>query len=170
MKKFALVAFIWALPLFAFAAVNRAPTALEVYIALIIDMINRTLVPLIFTIAFIVFIWGVYQFFIGSNGNEEKRKEGRSFILYGFIGFFVMISVWGIVNLLVGTFGFRNSSYDNRPELPTFDSGSGSRTNQNTQPTTTFPPATQISTALTPEQTCENQGGEWLADKATCKR
>lgn len=93
------------------------------FIGFIIETINRVLVPLIFAIAFIVFIWGIFQFFIAGAADEEKRKQGKQFILYGFIGFFLMVSIWGIVNLLVGTFGFGGAG---RPALPFFGSPTGS--------------------------------------------
>ncbi|MEK7602135.1 MAG: pilin [Patescibacteria group bacterium] len=84
------------------------------------------LVPLIFALAFIVFLWGVYRYLILGADNEEKRQEGQKFIMYGLIGFFIMISIWGIVNLLVGSLGFGN---DQRPNLPTFGSPSQSGSN-----------------------------------------
>ncbi len=111
-----------------------------------ITFINTTLVPLVFAIAFIVFLYGVYRFFILGGDNDEKRAEGRQYIMYGVIGFAVMVSVWGLVNLLVNTFGFNSQA---RPCLPTFSggctSGTGS-TNTNTpapvtsQPTNILPP------------------------------
>lgn len=80
--------------------------------------IDYYLVPLVFAIAFIVFLWGIFNFFIAGGADEEKREAGKKFMVWGFIGFFVMVSVWGIVNLLVGTFGFDAQT---RPDLPTFD-------------------------------------------------
>ncbi len=82
----------------------------------VITLINL-LVPLVFAIAFIVFLFGVFQYFIAGAGNDEKRKEGRNFIMYALIGFVVMVSVWGLVNLLSGSFTFGSST---RPNLPTF--------------------------------------------------
>ncbi len=58
------------------------------------------LVPIVFTLAFLVFIWGVLQYFILGGGDEEKQEKGKSLMLYGIIGFVVMVSIWGIVNLL----------------------------------------------------------------------
>ena len=83
----------------------------------IIYLIDSVVVPLIFAVAFIVFLWGVYTYFIQGAGNEEKRKEGRNFVIYGIIGFFVMVSVWGLVNIFVRTFGFDR---DVRPPTPRF--------------------------------------------------
>ncbi|MGB4076428.1 MAG: pilin [Minisyncoccia bacterium] len=88
----------------------------------IIYLINAILVPLVFAIAFIVFIWGVFEYFIAGAANEEKRKEGRNLVVYSLIGFFLMISVWGIVNLLVNSFGFNRQ---NQPRLPTVSGGGG---------------------------------------------
>jgi hypothetical protein len=84
----------------------------------IILLIDYVLVPLVFSIAFIVFLWGIFNFFIAGGADEEKREKGKQFMVWGFIGFFVMVSVWGIVNLMVGTFGFGGQQ---RPDIPTFD-------------------------------------------------
>lgn len=87
------------------------------FIGLLISIINRALIPLIFAVAFLLFLWGILQFFFLNGENEEKRKEGRKFIIAGIIGFFIMMSIWGIVNLLLGSFGFQ---YQSRPPLPSF--------------------------------------------------
>jgi hypothetical protein len=82
-----------------------------------IDFINNVLVPLVFAVALITFLYGVFKYFIAGGANLEQRQKGTQVIMYSVIGFAVMISVWGIVNLVVGTFGFDNT---NRPCLPTF--------------------------------------------------
>ncbi len=88
-------------------------------ISFILNLINAVVVPFIFTIAFLVFIWGIFQAFIA--GDDKKRTEGRKLAVYGIIGFFLMVSVWGLVNILVGTFGFGGQR---RPPLPSFGSPS----------------------------------------------
>lgn len=115
---------LFVLPAFAFAQTNPpASTELELgkltgVIQEILNFVDGTLVPVIFAIAFIVFIWGVFTYFIAGAGKEEKREEGKKFVMYALIGFVLMISLWGIVNLLVGTLGFER---ENRPCLPTFN-------------------------------------------------
>ncbi|MDB5195094.1 MAG: hypothetical protein JWO84_278 [Parcubacteria group bacterium] len=84
----------------------------------VIGFIDTFVVPLVFALAFIVFIWGIYSTFIAGGANEEKRQEGQKLVMYGLIGFFLMFAVWGLVNLLIGTFGFNGSA---RPGLPTFN-------------------------------------------------
>ena len=55
-----------------------------------------TLIPIMFTIALLVFIWGVVKF-IANAGNELKRSEGKRVMIGGIIALFVIASVWGIV-------------------------------------------------------------------------
>ena len=72
-------------------------------------VINGVLVPVLFAVAFIVFIWGVFQTFILGQGSDDAKEKGKNLMLWGLIGFFVMVSVWGLVNILTGSVGFGNS-------------------------------------------------------------
>lgn len=69
-----------------------------------IDQLLRQLIPVLMVIATIVFLWGVITY-ITAAGDEDKIKKGRSYIIYGLLGLFVMVAVWGIVRILVQTFG-----------------------------------------------------------------
>ena len=71
----------------------------------ILYIINAILVPVLFAIAFIVFLYGIASKYIFSGGDPEKVKEGHKLILWGLIAFVVMISVWGLVNVVANTFG-----------------------------------------------------------------
>ncbi len=106
------------------------------FLLLIIKFIDNYLVPLIFAVAFIVFLYGVFTYFIAEAGNDEKRKEGRKYALYGIIGFVIIIAVWGIVNLLISSLGFDTKS---RPPIPSFGSPASQ---QGTGNSTTFPNST----------------------------
>lgn len=66
----------------------------------------KTVVPLLFSIATVAFIWGIIQYFLNPD-NEEKRKTGKSYMLWGIIGLFVMLSMWGLVGVLSNTFGVK---------------------------------------------------------------
>lgn len=68
--------------------------------------IIKSVVPLLFTLATVGFIWGIIQYFLNPD-NEEKRKAGKSFMIWGLIALFVMISMWGIVGVLSNTFGIK---------------------------------------------------------------
>ena len=116
MKKYlAYVSTALALPLITFAQITSVQGAGQ----FIINMINTVAVPVLFAVAFIVFIWGILQYFILARGDEEKQSVGRSYILYGLVGFFLMVSVWGLVNILIGTFNL-NSNTPTYPSAPSY--------------------------------------------------
>lgn len=71
--------------------------------------INKTVIPLIFAIAMVTFIWGVVQFALNADDTEKKAKA-RDFMIWGIIGLTVMIGVWGLVKVLGATFGLTNTS------------------------------------------------------------
>jgi NADH:ubiquinone oxidoreductase subunit 2 (subunit N) len=100
MKKLGYIGAALAMPFLAFAQVNT----IQDFGGIIITLINTVAVPIVFALAFIVFIWGIFQYFIQGGHDEEKRESGKQLMLWGLIGFFVMVSVWGLVHILLGTF------------------------------------------------------------------
>lgn len=73
--------------------------------AQVITFINGVLVPLVVALAVIVFIWGVFQYFILGAGSEEKRETGKTYMLYGIFGFVIIVALWGIVQIFISLFG-----------------------------------------------------------------
>jgi hypothetical protein len=65
----------------------------------IVQIIDTGVIPLLYAIAFILFLIGIVRYFFF--GGEEARQKGKQFILWGLIGFFVIFAVWGIVKLLL---------------------------------------------------------------------
>ncbi len=82
---------------------------------LIISVINTVLVPVIFALAFIVFLWGAFDVFILGANSEEVKEKGKNLMLWGLIGFFVMVSIWGLVNILTSSVVLTNTG----PTVPT---------------------------------------------------
>jgi hypothetical protein len=68
----------------------------------------NALVPLLIGIAVVYFIWEVFQYTIAAD--EDKKKTARTQIIWGIVGIFVMVSVWGLVNILQSTFGTQNTN------------------------------------------------------------
>ncbi|MFM2383801.1 MAG: hypothetical protein RIQ72_373 [Candidatus Parcubacteria bacterium] len=66
------------------------------------------LAPFIITLTLLTFLWGMFQ--MVRSGSEESRKEGRQIIVFGVVALFVMVSVWGLVNLLRRTTGLTGAS------------------------------------------------------------
>lgn len=100
----ALTAF--ALPLVSMAAITNVSDVGS----FIINTINNVFVPVLFAIAFIVFLYGAFETFIIGAGSDSVKEKGRNLMLWSLIGFFVMVSIWGLVNILTGTVSFSNTS------------------------------------------------------------
>lgn len=64
--------------------------------------IDNILIPLLFTLALLVFLFGMFKYFILGGGNESEREKGKQLIMYSLIGFVLMVSIWGIVNIIAG--------------------------------------------------------------------
>ena len=60
------------------------------------------IIPLLFGLAFVYFLWGMYTYIKAAS--TEGKEGARETIIYGIIGLFVIVSVWGLVNLLNTTF------------------------------------------------------------------
>jgi len=78
--------------------------------------IQASVIPLLMSLAVAGFIFGVVQFYLNPT-NEEKRKQGKTFIVGGLIGLFVIISMWGLIGILSDTFELNNNA-PNMPQLP----------------------------------------------------
>ncbi len=96
----------FALPLVSLAAINNVSDLGS----FVINTINNVLVPVLFAVAFVVFLWGAFYTFIVGANDEEVKTKGKNLMLWGLIGFFVMVSIWGLVNILTGTISFGNNT------------------------------------------------------------
>lgn len=67
-------------------------------------IINSSVIPLIFGLALVVFVWGVVQYVINSD-EEAKKEKGKEFMIWGILGLAVMVGVWGLVKIVGTTFG-----------------------------------------------------------------
>lgn len=83
----------------------------------VIRLLNSYVIPLIIGIAVIYFLIGIVKY-ISNQGDETARKEARNMMIYGIIGIFVMVSVWGLVNVLGQTLGLDNSIPTDLPQVP----------------------------------------------------
>ena len=73
-------------------------------------LILNPLIGLAFAIAFVVFFWGIFQF-IASQTTDTGREEGKRKIFWGLFGIFIMISAYGLIRLILGTFDITGPSY-----------------------------------------------------------
>jgi uncharacterized membrane protein YidH (DUF202 family) len=66
--------------------------------------IVNPVVAFVFALATLLFIIGVIQF-LANNGNESKQTDGKKHMLWGLIGMFIMVSVFGLMQLIISTLG-----------------------------------------------------------------
>ena len=81
----------------------------------IIDNINY-LVALVIGLAAFVFIWGIFKYFV-AGADEKKVEEAQKEPLFRILGIFIMFSIWGLVNIVINTFDFKNKT---QPTIPQF--------------------------------------------------
>lgn len=108
MKKYALILSLLSVPLFAQADTNLN---LSTLIEGVIGYLNLFLV-LIMAFAVFMFIFYVIKYFI-VDASSDNKKEASLYVMYSVIGFFIIFSFWGLVNILQNTFNLDNS--DNSP-------------------------------------------------------
>lgn len=58
-------------------------------------------VPIAITLALVYFIWQVIQYVIAAD--EESKTDKRKKMLYGVVGLFIIIAIWGLINF-IGTY------------------------------------------------------------------
>jgi hypothetical protein len=89
--------------LFFFPIATHAQTTFRTLVGDFIGMIN-VLVPIIIGLALVFFLWGLL-IFITQSGDEETARKGKTRMLWGVIGLFVMVAVWGLVRFVGSTLG-----------------------------------------------------------------
>jgi len=73
--------------------------AADDFIGKVTDVIINPLIYLMFGVAFVVFMWGVTEYVLHLD-DEDARKKGARHMLWGVIGFAIMVSAYGIVTLI----------------------------------------------------------------------
>lgn len=67
------------------------------------DDVLRRVIPVLLLVGTIVFLWGVITY-LTAGEDEGKKSYGKWLIIYGLIGLFAMVAIWGIVRILAATF------------------------------------------------------------------
>lgn len=106
MKKFGIAIASYALPLMA-----GAQTVDTGYIDSILTGIRNILnaaLPIIIAAAVVYFVYGIARYVM--SGDEAAKEAAKGKIIYGIIGLFVMVSVWGLVRILTNITGVEDEA------------------------------------------------------------
>lgn len=101
-------------------SVASAQTTVQSIISVISNIIEGV-VALLIALAVVYFFWGVAKYILKA-GDANARGEAINQMIWGVVGIFVMVSVWGLVRLVQNTFGIQNESDVQQfiPAVPTF--------------------------------------------------
>ena len=119
-KYFALSSFL-ALPVLASAQTFDSGDQTGGFLTSILTFINTVLIPFILGVAFLLFVWGMFQYFIAGGANEEAREKGKQLLIWTILGFVIIIVFWGLLNLIIGATGLEGKQFDDAviPAAPT---------------------------------------------------
>ena len=81
-----------------------AETTIKGLVDKITQQVLQPIIYLLFALAFIIFIWGIIQYVIAQGGDKEKLTKAKQTIVWGIVGLFIMVSAWGIVQVLCNFF------------------------------------------------------------------
>lgn len=86
----------------------------------LLEFTNSVLIPFIIGIGFLIFVWGMFWYFIAGGANDEKKEKGRSLMIYATLGFVLIVVFWGVINLITSSL-FNDADIRNLDNLPKVD-------------------------------------------------
>lgn len=78
-------------------------SVLTQFLGKVVVQIVNPIILLLAGSAFVVFVWGIFEF-VAHAGDETKREEGRSAIMWGLVGLVIIFGAYGIINVALKTF------------------------------------------------------------------
>jgi len=123
---------------------------IQTFLLGILSFLNKSLIPFILAVAFLIFIINIVRYFIIGGSETESQEQARSLSLWGISAFVLIVSIWGIVNLLVAGFGFQGSG----PITPDYmcEKGGGVCVGNNSAPIPIAPPSNDIYNDALPQE------------------
>jgi len=82
---------------------------ISTFLGKVAQVILNPLIVLGFAIALLYFFYGVFTFVLNA-GDEKGRELGKRSIVWGLVGMFIMVSVFGIVRVILKTFSIPTSN------------------------------------------------------------
>jgi len=65
-------------------------------------LILNPVLGLLFVLALAYFIIGMIKFIAGGD-NEDERAKGKSHMIWGILGLFIMVAVYGVITIIQNT-------------------------------------------------------------------
>lgn len=101
-------------PSFALAA---ADTSIVTSWISAVQTFVEAVVPVLMALGLVYFLWGIVKY-IMAGSDETKKVDAKKIIVNGLIGLFLMVAVWGLVQVIVTTTGVSTTQSFNKPNVP----------------------------------------------------
>ncbi len=123
-KVLAYSSIVFAAPFVAFAEGAQYTTANGIgsVIGLLSGLVNA-LIPLMIGAALVAFFWGLIMYIYKG---ACKKGASKALMIWALVALFVMVSVWGLINLLQDSLGITGNETVPVPKVPTSGSAGGS--------------------------------------------
>lgn len=79
-----------------------ATPELDAFIGTVNRVILNPLITLLFALAIVIFLWGMFEFILNQQSGE-KKTDGKAHMLWGIVGITIMMSVWTILGIIMKT-------------------------------------------------------------------
>jgi hypothetical protein len=80
----------------------------------LLDVILNTfinpIIQVVFALGILMFMWGLFEFMRQGPGNPEAKSKGQQHMIWGVIGVFIMVAVWGIIGFVANTLGLQQTN------------------------------------------------------------
>jgi len=86
------------------------------FVAFFQDYVLRPLLALFIALSVVLFLWGMVVF-MANTDSEQARTAGKDKMIWGVVILFVMLSIWGLVNILQEVTGVEDATMT-APPLP----------------------------------------------------
>lgn len=84
-----------------------------------LSSIGNVIIYLLIAFAVVYIVWNIVIYFVKGKAGDENRKEAGQHLMWGIVGLAIILSVWGLVNIILGTFRTDNNAPKDR--FPTAD-------------------------------------------------
>ena len=79
---------------------------MDAFIGKVDTLIINPLISLLFALAVVYFLYGVFEFLMNQD-NEEAKTKGKSHMVWGIVGITIMMGVWTILGMIINTFNIK---------------------------------------------------------------
>jgi succinate dehydrogenase/fumarate reductase cytochrome b subunit len=94
--------------IFAILPAITQAQSLQILFTSLPKFIDKVLIPFLFGIAFLFFIYNTVRYFVLEGHSEEGRDKAKAHILYSIAAFVFLIVFYGIVYMLADSSGLEN--------------------------------------------------------------